>query len=97
MMIEFGMLVTCCMQCGISLSLLLLFTACVSVLRSVQVLLPGEWAVINLFLRVFVRFDIICVNVCFNVSASICCIFRFLGAEDRKRWFRDSMWFVACI
>ena len=46
MSIESGMLVTCSMQCALSVSFLLLLTACVS--RSVHVSPRGTWAVITL-------------------------------------------------
>ena len=46
--IESDMLVTCCMQCAMSVSLLLFLTARVSCSYSVQVLPCGPWSVITL-------------------------------------------------
>ena len=70
--IDSGMLVTCCI-CAMSVSLLLLLTACVSGASSVQFSLRGPWTVITLRENLVRLASHLC-YICFYVSSDICCV-----------------------
>ena len=92
MSIESGMLVTCLMQCAMSVSLLLLLTARIS--RSVHVSPRDTLAVITLC-EILGYVDITCVM---SVLSLLChsLYLMIFGAEDSKQHL-DYMRFVACI
>ena len=81
------------MQCAMSVSLLLLLTACVS--RSVHISPRGTWAVITLSENLG-YVDITCVMSVSKSPLPFIRSYNFGGAEDRKQHL-DYMRFVACI
>ena len=81
--IESGMLVTCGMQCAMSVSLRLLLTACVS--HSVHISLRGTWAVITLC----ESFGYVGIGYVKSFLLSLLCHSSYVlgggGAEDMKQ------------